>query len=315
MRKKVTILGAGNVGATIAYTLAIKGVCSEIVLIDINKEKCEGEALDIYQGTPFANSVKINGGEYEDAANSDIVIVTCGMARKPGQTRLDLAQTNVNIVKSTVPNIYKYAPDAVYLVVANPVDILTYTLIKGCGIPERQVVGSGTTLDTARLTSILGEYLHINVQNIRAFVFGEHGDSSMIPWSLVTSVGLEFDECCKCVNDICSNKYKLEKEYIEKEVKEAGSVIIKKKGATFFAIAASVTSICEAIYEDLNSCLTVSSMIHDRYGINDVCLSLPFVVGIHGIRREITPPLTDDEIEKLQQSAKVLKDLIAQLDI
>ena len=315
MRKKITVLGAGNVGASIAYTLAIRGLCSEIVMIDINKEKCEGEALDIYQGTPFTEPIKILSGEYEDVANSDIVIVTIGIARKPGQTRLDLAQTNVNIIKSVIPEVYKHAPNAVYLVVSNPVDIITYTLIKACGIPEKQVIGSGTMLDTARLRAILGEYLHINVNNVEAYVLGEHGDSSMVPWSLVNSVGLQFDEAVVCVSDICKNKYKLEKEYIEDEVKKAGGIVIAKKGATYYAIAASVSAICEAIYQDLNSCLTVSSMIHDRYGINDVCLSLPFVVGINGIRREINPPLREEEIAKLQNSAKVLKNLIDQLDI
>lgn len=313
MRKKITILGAGNVGATIAYTLSLKSLCSEIVLIDINKEKSVGEALDITHGSPFGNPVKIFSGEYADAANSSIVIVTLGIARKPGQTRLDLAQTNVNITKSVLPEIYKYAPDAVYLVVSNPVDIITYTLIKSVGIPANQVIGSGTMLDTARLRSILGDKLHMNYKNIHAYVFGEHGDSSMVPWSLTNAIGLEIHKGFNYLSDL--EGVDIDCEAVENDVRTAGGVVIKAKGATFYGIALSVAQLVECINQDLNTCVTVSSMINGRYGIDDVCLSLPFVIGIKGIRREVTPPITAEEEEKLRASAEVLKDLIKQLNI
>lgn len=315
MRKKITILGAGNVGATIAYTLSIKGLCSEIVLIDINKDKSKGEALDIVQGSPFCNPVKIFSGEYADAENSDIVIVTLGIARKPGQSRLDLAQTNVNIVKSVVPEVKKYAPDAVYLVVSNPVDIITYTLIKSCGLSEKQVFGSGTMLDTSRLRSILGDKLHLNYKNVHAYVFGEHGDTSVIPWSLTTAVGLEIHKGYNHLSDIKEDGIDLDCNAIAKDVKTAGAKVIACKGATFYAVALSVAQLVECIFQDLNTCVTVSGMVNNRYGINDVCLSLPFVVGINGIRREVTPPITPEEEEELRASAKVLRDYIDQLDI
>ncbi|HAN21798.1 MAG: L-lactate dehydrogenase [Clostridiales bacterium GWF2_36_10] len=313
MRKKITILGAGNVGATIAYTLSLKGLCSEIVLIDINKDKSTGEALDIVHGTPFGNPVKIFSGDYEDAANSNIVIVTLGIARKPGQTRLDLAQINVNIVKSVIPEVKKYAPDAVYLVVSNPVDIITYTLIKSCGLSEKQVIGSGTMLDTARLRSMLGDKLHMNYKNIHAYVFGEHGDSSMVPWSLTSAIGLEIHTGFDYLSDLDGVSFNCDE--IEKEVKASGAKVIACKGATYYGVALSVAQLVECINQDLNTCVTVSGMINNRYGINDVCLSLPFVIGIKGIRREVTPPLTTEEEEKLRASAQVLKDLIAKLDI
>lgn len=314
MRKKITILGAGNVGATIAYTLVQKGLCSEIVLIDINKQKSEGEALDIVQGSPFSNPVKIFSGEYPDAVNSDIIIVTLGIARKPGQSRLDLAQINVNIVKSVIPEIKKYAPDAVYLVVSNPVDIITYTLIKACGLSEKQVVGSGTMLDTSRLRSILGDKLHLNYKNVHAYVFGEHGDSSFVPWSLCTAMGLKIDENIGVLSDL-PDANDFDRAAIEQAVRDAGAKVIACKGATYYAIAASVAQLVECINQDLNACVCVSGMINNRYGINNVCLSLPFVLGSKGIRREVNPPLTAEEVEKLQASANVLKELIEKLDI
>ena len=182
---KITIIGTGSVGSTIAYTLTYAGIASEIVMIDINEARALGEALDIRQGTPYTPPCYVHAGSYADAVDSNIVIITSGIARKPGQSRLDLAQTNVNILKSIAPQIVKYAPDATYIIVSNPVDILTYVFCKVSGIPEDRVIGSGTLLDTARLRSRLSEYYHINQQNVHAFVLGEHGDSSLIPWSLV----------------------------------------------------------------------------------------------------------------------------------
>ena len=192
---KITIIGTGCVGSTIAYTLTVMGLASEIVMIDINSEKALGEALDIRQGTPFCNPCSIYAGDYRDASGSDIVILTSGIARKPGQTRLELAQTNVNITKMIIPEITKYAPDAIYIIVSNPVDILTYTFLKLSGIPENHLIGSGTILDTARLRSRLSEYYRINQNNVHAYVLGEHGDSSFIPWSVANISNVPIKEC------------------------------------------------------------------------------------------------------------------------
>ncbi len=274
-RTKITVLGAGNVGATIAYTLTVGAVVSEIVLIDINQDKSEGEAIDIIQGTPFSSPVKIYSGSYEDAAHSNIVIVSMGIGRKPGQSRLDLAEANVGILKETLPKVIKYAPDSVYLIVSNPVDILTYAAIRHCGLSERQVMGSGTMLDTSRLRTILGRKLHLNTRNIHAYVFGEHGDSAMIPWSQCTALGMRIDQNFHRITDLPSLSFEEEKKAIEEEVKTSGARIIADKGATYYAVSTVVSQMCQCILQDLYTALTVSGMINDRYGISDVCLSLP----------------------------------------
>lgn len=313
--KKITILGAGNVGASIAYTLTIDGMASEIVLIDINEKKAKGEAADILQGTPFSAPVNIYAGKYEDAVNSDIVIVTVGMARKPGQTRIDLAQANVDIVKAVMPQITKFAPDAVYVVVSNPVDIITYAILKTTNLSETQVIGSGTMLDSARLRSRLAAHVGLNSKNVHAYVFGEHGDTSMIPWSLATIAGIEMNRYCTDLCDKHNHCGKEELREIEEDVRTAGAKVIELKGATYYAIAMAVRRICECIIRDTDSVMTVSAMIHNQYGVNDVCFSLPFVVGAQGIKRSIVPPLTEVETQQLHKSADALKEVIAQLSI
>ncbi len=313
--KKITILGAGNVGASIAYTLTIAGMVSEIVLIDINEKKAQGEAMDIIQGTPFSSPVNIYAGSYPDAVGSDIVIVTVGMARKPGQTRIDLAQANIDIIKSVMPQVIRFAPDAVYLVVSNPVDIITYTILKTTTLSERQVIGSGTMLDSARLRSRLAAHMGLNPKNVHAYVFGEHGDTSMIPWSLATIAGLEMDRYC---TDICDKHNKCGKEElkeIEEDVRTAGARVISLKNATYYAIALSVSRLCECIIRDTDSVMTVSAMLHNQYGISDVCLSIPFVIGAQGLKRSLAPSLLDEEAALLRKSADTLKDIIAQLSI
>ena len=313
--KKITILGAGNVGASIAYTLTIAGMVSEIVLIDVNEKKAQGEAMDIIQGTPFSSPVNIYAGSYPDAVGSDIVIVTVGMARKPGQTRIDLAQANIDIIKSVMPQVIRFAPDAVYLVVSNPVDIITYTILKTTTLSERQVIGSGTMLDSARLRSRLAAHMGLNPKNVHAYVFGEHGDTSMIPWSLATIAGLEMDRYC---TDICDKHNKCGKEElkeIEEDVRTAGARVISLKNATYYAIALSVSRLCECIIRDTDSVMTVSAMLHNQDGSSDVCLSIPFVIGAQGLKRSLAPSLLDEEVALLRKSADTLKDIIAQLSI
>lgn len=307
---KITILGAGNVGASIAYTFAVAGTCSDIVLVDINKDKAAGEAMDIRQGVSFSEDITITDGEYEDARDSDIVIVTLGRARKPGQTRLDLAQGNVDIIKSVMPQVAKVAPDAVYVVVSNPVDVLTYAILKCTNLKPSQVIGSGTLLDTSRLRSCLADHVHLSPQSVHAYVLGEHGDTSVIPWSLTNIAGMEMSEYCTnvCVNHNACGKADIN--LIEENVRTAGAEVIKRKGATFYAIALTVNKICETILRDTHSILTVSALVNGRYGIDDVCLSLPYVVGGTGIVREITPVLLPEEEKQLQASAAALKSVI-----
>lgn len=307
---KITILGAGCVGATVAYTIATAGTCSNILLVDINKDKAKGEAMDIRQGVSFGHNVEVHDGSYEDAVGSDIVVVTLGIARKPGQTRLDLAQTNVNIIKEVMPRMAKYAPDAIYVVVSNPVDVITYTILKCTDLKPSQVIGTGTALDTSRLRSSIADHVGLSPNSIHAYVFGEHGDTSMIPWSITNVAGIPMYDYCK------QEGVDIDKDAIAVEVRKAGGEVIKRKGATFYAIAMTVNKVCDNILRDANTIMTVSTLQDgSRYGINDVCLSLPAVVGRHGIEQEVNPALTDEEVQKLQDSAKALKNVIDQIDI
>ena len=312
---KVSIIGTGSVGSTIAYTLTVMGLASEIVMIDINNEKALGEALDIRQGTPFCGACSIYAGDYRDAVNSDIVIVTSGIARKPGQSRLELAQTNVNITKQIIPEITKYAPDATYIIVSNPVDILTYTFYKMSGLPENRIIGSGTILDTARLRSRLSEYYNINQSNVHAYVFGEHGDSSFIPWSVANISNVPIKECKKLITAPGINPPELDFGEIEQYVRKSGARVIARKGATFYAVSVSVCHICKCLLGGIDTTMTVSTMMHGEYGIENVALSTLNMVGHEGVRGKVNVPMTDEEVKLLRKSADTLKDVISNLDI
>ena len=312
---KVSIIGTGSVGSTIAYTLTVMGIASEIVMIDINNEKALGEALDIRQGTPFCGACSIYAGDYQDAENSDIVILTSGIARKPGQSRLELAQTNVNITKTIIPQITKYAPDATYIIVSNPVDVLTYTFCKRSGIPENRIIGSGTILDTARLRARLAEYFSISQSNVHAYVFGEHGDSSFIPWSVANVSNVPINECSKLITSDKIKYPEFKCEEVEQYVRKSGGRVIERKGATFYAVSASVCHICKCLLTGIDTTMTVSTMMHGEYGVDDVALSVLNIVGKDGARAKVLTPLADDEIAKLKKSAETLKDVIKNLDI
>ena len=312
---KISIIGTGSVGSTIAYTLTVMGIAQEIVMIDINNEKALGEALDIRQGTPFCAACSVYAGDYRDAADSDIVILTSGIARKPGQTRLELAQTNVNITKSIIPEITKYAPHAIYIIVSNPVDILTYTFLKLSGIPESHILGSGTILDTARLRSRLSEYYNINQGNVHAYVFGEHGDSSFIPWSVANISNVPIRECGKLILTPGLTSPELDFEEVEQYVRKSGGRVIARKGATFYAVSVSVCHIVKCIFDGMDTTMTVSTMMHGEYGVNDVCLSTLNMIGHDGIRGKVNVPLTDEEVAKLRHSADTLKAVINSLEI
>ncbi|MEG1473262.1 MAG: L-lactate dehydrogenase [Christensenella sp.] len=315
MSRKVTIIGAGSVGSTITYTMAVNGLASEIVMIDVNTEKALGEAMDIRQGTPFCSPIQIYAGTYEDAKDSDVVIITSGMPRKAGQSRIDLAQNNVNVIKKIAPEIVKHAPDAIYLLVSNPVDILTYTFCKVSGLPENRILGSGTILDTARLRSRLAEYLDISQKSIHAYVMGEHGDSSFVPWSTARVGSVEILNDDGGFNFVGRIKSQLNPEEIEKYIRTSGSKIIERKGATFYAIAISVCHIVDCLFGSSNRVMTVSSMLHGEYGIDDVCLSIPFIFGADGICGNVLPAMTEEELVKLQHSADILKGVIKQLSL
>lgn len=315
MGKKVTIIGAGSVGSTIAYTMAVNGIATEIVMIDINEAKAMGEALDIRQGVPFCPPVSIYAGSYQDAQGSDVVILTSGIARKPGQSRLDLAQTNVNITKSIIPQIVKHAPDAIYIIVSNPVDILTYVFHKVSGLPESHIIGSGTILDTARLRARIAEYYNINQQNVHAYVFGEHGDSSFVPWSTATISTIPVDQYAASLTNPDTIEPKLVHSEVESYIRKSGGKIIERKGATFYAVAVSVCHIVKCIFSGADTTMTVSTMMHGEYGIDDVCLSTLAIVGPDGVAGKVLAPLTDEEKALLKHSSECLRGIIDQIKL
>ncbi len=311
---KITVIGSGSVGSTIAYTLTVMGIASEIVMIDINQEKSMGEALDIRQGVPFCNPATIYAGSYADAKNSDIVVITCGMARKPGQSRLDLAQVNVNILKSVANEIVKYAPEATYIIVSNPVDILTYVFHKVSGIPEARIIGSGTILDTARLRARISEYYDVNQKNVHAYVLGEHGDSAFVPWSIANISNVPIDDYRNAIMN--SAQYpEFNHDEVEEYVRKSGARVIQRKGATYYAVSMSVCHICKCLLSGIDTTMTVSTMLHGEYGIENVCLSLLNVVGNKGAHSKVLLPLNEGEIKSLHHSAECLKEIIRNIEI
>lgn len=311
MSNKITIIGAGQVGSTIAYALTLRQLASEIVLIDIAKDRAMGEAMDIRQGTPFIGPVYIHDGDYNDAKGSDIVVLTSGVARKPGQSRLDLAQTNVDITKSIIPEITKAAPDALYVIVANPVDILTYQFVKTSGIPANHIIGTGTMLDTARFRARIAETYKVAQENVHGYVFGEHGDSSFVPWSLANIGSVPVEEFAKSANGLSLSSFN--KDDVEDYIRKSGGIIIAAKKCTNYAIGITTATLCEALDYETDSMLTVSTMLNGEYGIEDVCLSIPCIVGRKGVASHIVAPITDAEIASLKHSADCLKDVIKQL--
>ena len=296
-----------------AYTLTLSGVASEIVMVDINEEKALGEALDILQGTPFCNPTNVYAGQYSDAKDSDIVIITSGAARKPGQTRLDLAQANVNNIKSVADSVVRYAPNATYIIVSNPVDVLTYVFCKYTGIPEERVIGSGTMLDTARLRARISEYYSVSQKNVHAYFLGEHGDSGFVPWSIANISNVPVAKFREAVlNDEKYPEFKSDE--IEDFVRKSGASVIKRKGATYYAVSMSVCHLCRCLLSGSDTTLTVSTMLHGEYGIDDVCMSLLNIVGAEGAHSKVILPLTDEEIQALRKSAENLKAVIKSIE-
>ncbi|MEN6637385.1 MAG: L-lactate dehydrogenase [Clostridiaceae bacterium] len=309
-KSKIAIIGAGYVGAAIAYNVAINRTASEIVLIDVNRDKAMGEALDINHGLCHLGQMNIHAGDYSDCANCDAIVMTAGLNRKPGETRLDLANKNVPVAKSITENIMKYYNHGVIIVVANPADVLTYLIQKWSGLPANLVFGTGTALDSARFRFYLAQKLNVDIQNIHGYIIGEHGDSQVPVWSATQIAGQSIDVYCKSLGIPLSDEEKLE---IVTKTKNGGAEVIRLKGATYFAIAGIVENIIEAVIKDKNSIKTVASVLNGAYGISDVALSLPSVINQHGVDGIIKYNLTAQEEAALQESARTLKAFIAQI--
>ena len=305
--RKVAVIGCGFVGSSSAFALMMSGLFSEMVLIDSDHERAEGEALDISHGMPLARPMKIYAGDYDDVTDAAIIVVTAGANQKPGETRLDLVKKNVAIFKSIMPEISKLKYKGILLIVANPVDILTYTAVKYSGLPANRVIGSGTVLDTARLKYLLSEHLGVDSRSIHAYIIGEHGDSEFAAWSSANVSGVPLYDFCKMRGH---SHFEEAQQKIEADVRNSAYEIIKRKHATYYGIAMSVKRICEAVIRDEKSVLAVSSLMEDVYGVEDVALSMPAIVGKDGVETLIPVRLSVDEQRKLKESAEILKGVI-----
>ena len=302
--RKVAIIGCGFVGSASAFALLHSGLFSEMVLLDINPQKAQGEAMDISHGEAYARPMKIYAGTYDDIADAAIIIITAGANQKPGETRLDLVQKNVQIFKTIIPQITKRNYPGILLVVANPVDVLTYAALKLSGLPENRVLGSGTVLDTARFREMLGNHLGVDSRSVHAFIIGEHGDSELPVWSTANVAGVPIHKFCELRG--YHNHDRAMKE-IADGVKNAAYEIIARKQATYYGIAMAVKRICECIMRDEKSVLPVSNMMHGAFGISDITLSMPAVVGKNGVEVQMPITLSPAEEEALKHSAAVLK--------
>jgi L-lactate dehydrogenase len=310
---RVVIIGAGFVGSTFAYALMINGVASEIVMIDVNRERLEGEVMDLNHGINFVRPVLIRAGTYQDCADADIIVITAGSNQKPGESRIDLLSRNTEIFRGIIGQIQSTQTQAILLIASNPVDIMTYITYKLSGFPSSRVIGSGTVLDTARFRYLLSRHCRVDSSNIHAYIIGEHGDTEVPIWSLANIAGIRFaDYCPVCGNKCCGP---LPQDEIFNEVKNAAYRIIKGKGATYYAIGLALVEIVESILRDERSVLTVSTLLHGEYGIEDVSLSLPCIVNRKGAEKKILLSLSREEEEGFRHSAIVLKEIQSQLKI
>ena len=304
--RKAAVIGCGFVGSATAFTLMQSRLFSELVLLDVNMEKADGEAKDIAHGIPFAGQMKSYAGTYDEAADAAIIIITAGANQKPGETRLDLVQKNTAIYQSIIPEIVKRDFGGILLIVSNPVDILTYVALKLSGLPENRVLGSGTVLDTARLKYALGEHLGVDSRSVHSFIIGEHGDSEIAAWSSTNVSGIPLNDFCEMRGHF---NHDAAMDAIAEKVKNSAYEIISKKQATYYGIAMSVKRICECIVRNERSILPVSAMMHGEYGIEDITLSMPAIVGIGGVETHVPIALSEEEAEKLVESAKKLKEV------
>ena len=306
MRKqgnKIVVVGAGQVGATTAYTLLVSGLVSDLVLIDLNQKKAQGEVLDLAHGIPLCPPADIKVGDYPDCENADIVVLTAGANQKPDETRLDLIHKNVEIYKQIIPEIAKRGCEGILLIVSNPVDILTYTALKLSGFPEHRVIGSGTVLDTARLKYLIGEHLGVDNRSVHAFIIGEHGDSELAAWSNANISGVRLSDFCEMRGHFMHEE---SENRIYEKVRSSAYEIIERKRATYYGIAMAVKRICECIIRNEQSILPVSSMMHGIYGMKDIVISMPAIVGKDGVENVIPISLDEEEKMQLKRSADIL---------
>lgn len=310
--RKVAVIGCGFVGSATAFTLMQSRLFSEMVLLDANEEKADGEAKDIAHGVPFAGQMKIYAGNYDDVADAAIIIVTAGANQKPDETRLDLVHKNVAIYKSIIPEIASRDYQGILLIVSNPVDILTYTALKLSGLPENRVIGSGTVLDTARLKYALGEHLSVDSRSVHSFIIGEHGDSEIAAWSSTNVSGIPLNDFCEMRGHF---NHEASMEEIANRVKNSAYEIIAKKHATYYGIAMSVKRICECIMRDEKSILPISTIMHGEYGIENIALSMPAIVSVNGVETHVPISLNEEEAQKLKESADALKKVIDGLEL
>ena len=310
--RKVVMIGCGFVGSASAFSLMQSGLFSEMVLIDSDKMKAEGEALDISHGVPFAKPMKIYAGDYDDIEDASLIIISAGANQKQGETRLDLVKKNISIFQSIIPEITKRDFKGILLVVANPVDILTTVTLKLSGYPENRVLGSGTVLDTARLKYELGKHLDVDSRSVHAFIIGEHGDSEIAAWSSANVSGIPLNKFCEMRGHFNHDEAM---KRIAENVKNSAYEIIEKKKATYYGVAMAVKRICEAIVRDEKSILPISSLMKGDFGIEGISLSMPAIVGKDGVECLVPIQLNEEEISKLQQSAQTLKNTLSQNEV
>lgn len=310
--QKVAVIGCGFVGATSAFSLIQTGLFSEMVLIDANAKKAEGEAMDLSHGSAYLTPMNIYAGTYDDIVDAGIIVITAGANQKPDETRLDLVKKNVQIFKSIIPEIKKRNCDGILLIVSNPVDILTEVALKLSGFPSNRVIGSGTVLDTARLKYVLGKHLQVDPRDIHAYIIGEHGDSELVVWSGAQVAGIHINHFCELRGHF---NHEEAMERLAQEVRDSAYEIIERKGATYYGVAVAVKRIATAIVKDEHAVLPVSSLMQGEFGLNDLCLSIPTVIGQNGVEKVVDIYLNNDENDKLQSSARALKEVLDDLDL
>lgn len=309
--RKVAIIGCGMVGSTTAFALADSGLFTDMILIDLNRERAVGEAMDLSHCVPFTRPVEIRAGDYSDLRDCGIIIITAGVPQKQGETRIDLINNNVKVFRSIIPQITRFNSDAFLLVVSNPVDVLSYVAYKLSGFDSSKVFGSGTVLDSARLKFTIGRRLNVDPRSVHAFVIGEHGDSELAVWSSANVSGIRLDEYCAHCGYVSHEE---NRKKLENDVKNSAYEIIERKGATYYGIAAATRRICESIVRDEHSILPVSTLAKGHYGLNDLYISVPSLVGARGVEYILDVNLSDEERAALEKSAAALKAVIAQIN-
>jgi L-lactate dehydrogenase len=307
--RKIAVVGVGAVGASTAYALAVSGLASELVLVDINSAKAEGEAMDLAHAAAFIKPIRIYAGEFEDCRDASIIIFAAGANQKPGETRLDLLLKNYSILKESLPRILG-GGDSIFIIVSNPVDVLTYAALKLSGLPPERVFGSGTVLDSSRFRHNLSDHCGVAPRNVHAYVVGEHGDSEVLLWSLANIAGTSIDRYCDLAGIPPVNCQE-----VDSQVRNAAYEIISRKGASYYAVSLAIKRICESILRDENSLLSVSGLIEGQYGVSGCCLSLPSVISSKGRGKPLELPLSGEEEEALRRSSDVLKSAIQKLNL